>query len=90
LRGSKLKRVIDAEKSFAAAAEDIALAGLGICLQFAARSARADAAGGPMVIRYLNDRGYVPPYEIADDLGFLNGKAFALSPKGIRRAGRKV
>ncbi len=30
-----------------------------ICLQFSARPARADAS--PVVIRYLNDRGYVPP-----------------------------
>jgi len=40
---------------------DIAMAGLGICLQFSADPVRADAPGAtPVVIRYLNDRGYVP------------------------------
>jgi len=31
----------------------------------------ADADANPVVIRYQNDRGYVPPFEIADALGFF-------------------
>jgi ABC-type nitrate/sulfonate/bicarbonate transport system substrate-binding protein len=55
---------------------------LTICLQFGARAARADADTNPVVIRYLDDRGYVPPYEIADALGFFNEKGIRLESEG--------
>ncbi len=62
---------------------DIALAGLGFCLQFGAGPVRADAPdASPVVIRYLNDRGYVPPYEIADALGFFKGKGIRFESEG--------
>ena len=54
-----------------------------ICLVFGAALARADAPdANPVVIRYLNDRGYVPPHEIADALGFFKGKGIRVESKG--------
>jgi ABC-type nitrate/sulfonate/bicarbonate transport system substrate-binding protein len=53
-----------------------------ISLGFAAAPVRADADASPLVIRYLNDRGYVPPYEIADALGFLKEKGIRLEAEG--------
>ena len=53
-----------------------------ISLGFAAAPVRADADASPVVIRYLDDRGYVPPYEIADALGFLKEKGIRLEAKG--------
>jgi ABC-type nitrate/sulfonate/bicarbonate transport system substrate-binding protein len=54
-----------------------------ICLQFGADQARAEAPeANPVVIRYLNDRGYVPPYEIADALGFFKGKGIRFEAEG--------
>jgi hypothetical protein len=61
-----------------------------ICLHFGGDLAHADAEAKPVVIRYLNDRGYVPPHEIAEALGFFKGRAFASNPRGIHQAGRKV
>jgi ABC-type nitrate/sulfonate/bicarbonate transport system substrate-binding protein len=54
-----------------------------VCLQSGAGQARADAPdGNPVVIRYLNDRGYVPPYEIADALGFFKDKGIRFESEG--------
>ena len=53
-----------------------------ICLQFCGVPVRADADTNPVVIRYLNDRGYVPPYEIADALGFFKGKGIRFESEG--------
>jgi ABC-type nitrate/sulfonate/bicarbonate transport system substrate-binding protein len=51
-------------------------------LQFGGAPVRADADADPVVIRYLNDRGYVPPYEIADALGFFKGKGIRFKSEG--------
>ena len=61
-----------------------------ICVSFAAASVRADVETSPIVIRYLNDRGYVPPYEIANALGLFNGKGIRLKSEEIPRADRKA
>jgi ABC-type nitrate/sulfonate/bicarbonate transport system substrate-binding protein len=62
----------------------------GICLPLAASLARGDAPGvNPVVIRYTNDRGYVPPFEIADALGFLKGKGIRLESEGYSPGGPK-
>jgi hypothetical protein len=53
-----------------------------ISLQFSASPARAAEDASSVVIRYLNDRGYVPPYEIADALGFWKGMGIRLEPEG--------
>jgi ABC-type nitrate/sulfonate/bicarbonate transport system substrate-binding protein len=54
-----------------------------ICLNFGAEPVRADAPdANPVVIRYLNDRGLVPPFEIADALGFLKEKGIRLESEG--------
>ncbi len=54
-----------------------------ICLQFGAGQARANAPGAnPVVIRYLNDPGFVPSFEIADALGLLAAPSAA---KRLRR-----
>jgi ABC-type nitrate/sulfonate/bicarbonate transport system substrate-binding protein len=53
-----------------------------ISLGLAAAPVRADVDTTPVVIRYLNDRGYVPPYEIADALGFINSKSIRLESEG--------
>jgi len=51
-------------------------------LHFGGAAARADADANSVVIRYLNDRGYVPPYEIADTLGYFRGKGIRLESEG--------
>lgn len=62
---------------------DIAVAGLGICLQFGAGPVRADAPdANPGVIRYLNDTGFVPSFEIADALGFFKEKGIRIQSEG--------
>jgi len=43
----------------------------------------------PVVIRYLNDRGYVPPFEIADALGLLEGTGVRLKLEGYSPGGPK-
>ena len=53
-----------------------------ICLQFGGSPVRAAADANPVVIRYLNDRGYVPPYEIADALGFFEGTGIRFESEG--------
>jgi ABC-type nitrate/sulfonate/bicarbonate transport system substrate-binding protein len=53
-----------------------------ICLQFGGAPVRADADANPVVIRYLNDRGYVPPYEIAEALGFFKDKGIRFESEG--------
>src|ERR1700733_11973845 len=53
-----------------------------ICLQVGGTPVRAEADANPVVIRYLNDRGYVPPYEIADALGFFKGTGIRFEAKG--------
>jgi ABC-type nitrate/sulfonate/bicarbonate transport system substrate-binding protein len=59
-----------------------------ICLQFSAEPARAGAPdANPVVIRYLNDRGYVPPYEIAEALGFFKGKGTRFESEGDSTGG---
>jgi ABC-type nitrate/sulfonate/bicarbonate transport system substrate-binding protein len=59
-----------------------------ICLQLGADPVRADAPdANPVVIRYLNDRGYVPPYEIADALGFFEGKGICFEAEGASPGG---
>jgi ABC-type nitrate/sulfonate/bicarbonate transport system substrate-binding protein len=66
----------------------VAVAGLGICLQFVAgplRAATPDAS--PVVIRYLNDAGFVPSYEIADALGFLKETGIRLQSEGDSAGG---
>jgi ABC-type nitrate/sulfonate/bicarbonate transport system substrate-binding protein len=51
---------------------------------------RADAPGAnPVVIRYMNDRGYVPPFEVADGLGFLKGEGIRLELEGYSPGGPK-
>jgi len=54
----------------------------GVCLQFGANPAHADAVANPVVIRYQNDRGYVPPFEIADALGFFKEKGIRIQSEG--------
>ena len=50
---------------------------------FGADLVRADAPdANPVVIRYQNDRGYVPPYEIAEALGFFKEKGIRLESAG--------
>ena len=44
--------------------------------------ARRRTRRGPGSHRYLNDRGYVPPYEIADALGFFKGKGIRFESEG--------
>jgi ABC-type nitrate/sulfonate/bicarbonate transport system substrate-binding protein len=51
-------------------------------LQFGGAPVRADADANPVVIRYLNDRGYVPPYEIAEALGFFKDKGIRFESEG--------
>jgi ABC-type nitrate/sulfonate/bicarbonate transport system substrate-binding protein len=51
-------------------------------LQFGGSPVRADADANPVIIRYLNDRGYVPPYEIAEALGFFEGKGIRFESEG--------
>ncbi len=59
-----------------------------IGLQFGAGPALAGSPDADtVVIRYLNDRGYVPPYELADALGLLKGKAIRLESKGYSPGG---
>src|SRR3984885_6580042 len=53
-----------------------------ICLQVGGTPGRAEAGANPVVIRYLNDRGYVPPYEIADALGFFKDKGIRFESEG--------
>jgi ABC-type nitrate/sulfonate/bicarbonate transport system substrate-binding protein len=53
-----------------------------VCLQLGGAPVRADADANPVVIRYQNDRGYVPPYEIADALGFFKEKGIRLESEG--------
>jgi ABC-type nitrate/sulfonate/bicarbonate transport system substrate-binding protein len=58
------------------------------CLQFGADLVLAGGPdGNPVVIRYLNDRGYVPPFELADALGFLKGKTIRLKSEGYSPGG---
>src|SRR3984885_12064461 len=51
-------------------------------LQFGGSPVRADADANPVIVRYLNDRGYVPPYEIAEALGFFEGKGIRFESEG--------
>src|SRR5690349_3648530 len=54
-----------------------------LSLPFGAGLARAESPdANPVVIRYLNDRGFVPAYELADALGFLKGKGIRLESEG--------
>ncbi len=54
-----------------------------ICLQFGADPARAGAAdANPVVIRHLNDAGFVASYEIADALGFFKDKGIRIQSAG--------
>jgi ABC-type nitrate/sulfonate/bicarbonate transport system substrate-binding protein len=59
-----------------------------ICLPFGPNPVRAAALeANPVVIRYLNDHGYVPPFELADALGFLKGKSIRLESEGYSPGG---
>ena len=51
--------------------------------------ARRRAHPNPIVIRYLNDHGYVPPFELANTLGFLKGKGIRLETQGYSPGGPK-
>ena len=54
-----------------------------ICLQFGADPVLADSPdGNPVVIRYLNDRGAVRSFEIADALGFLKEQGIRIEFEG--------
>lgn len=54
-----------------------------ICAHFGADPARADDPGAtPVVIRYLNDPGFVPSFVLADALGFLKGTGIRLESEG--------
>jgi ABC-type nitrate/sulfonate/bicarbonate transport system substrate-binding protein len=53
-----------------------------LSLQFGGGPVRADADASAVVIRYLNDRGYVPPYEIAEALGFFKDKGIRFESEG--------
>ena len=61
---------------------NIVVTGLVIGLQLNTRSVWADTSANPLVIRYLDDSGYVPSYEIADALGFFNGTGIRLEAEG--------
>jgi ABC-type nitrate/sulfonate/bicarbonate transport system substrate-binding protein len=62
---------------------DLAMASIGICLQFRAGPVRAaDPDATPVVIRYLNDLGAVRGFEIADALGYLKEKGIRIEFKG--------
>jgi len=58
-----------------------------VCLQFGGSPVRADTDANPVVIRYLNDRGYVPPYEIAEALGFFRGTGIRFESEGDSQGG---
>ena len=61
-----------------------------ICLQFGAGPGRADAAdANPVVIRYLNDPGFVPSFEIADALGFMKDSDIRIQAAGEWPGGPK-
>jgi ABC-type nitrate/sulfonate/bicarbonate transport system substrate-binding protein len=54
-----------------------------ICLQFVADPVRAGAPdANPVVIRYLNDAGFVSGFEMADALGFLKEKGIRIQSEG--------
>ena len=57
-----------------------------VCVHFGANPARAaEPDATPVVIRYLNDPGFVPSFVIADALGFLKGTGVHLESGGTRR-----
>jgi ABC-type nitrate/sulfonate/bicarbonate transport system substrate-binding protein len=61
-----------------------------ICLQSGAGQARAATPDvNPVVIRYLNDPGFVPSFEIADALGFLKDKGIRIQSEGDSPGGPK-
>ena len=61
-----------------------------IGLQFGADPGQADAAdANPVVIRYLNDPGFVPSFEIADALGFLKETGIRIQSEGDSPGGPK-
>jgi ABC-type nitrate/sulfonate/bicarbonate transport system substrate-binding protein len=59
-----------------------------ICGHFGADPVRAEAPdANQVVIRYLNDHGYVSPFEIAEALGFLKGTGIRLELEGYSPGG---
>jgi ABC-type nitrate/sulfonate/bicarbonate transport system substrate-binding protein len=58
-----------------------------ICLRFGGAPVRADADANPIVIRYQNDRGSVPDFEIADALGFFKEKGIRIQSEGDSAGG---
>jgi ABC-type nitrate/sulfonate/bicarbonate transport system substrate-binding protein len=57
------------------------------CLTFGLAAVHADA--NPIVIRYLNDTGFVPSFEIANALGFLKATDIRIQPEGDSPGGPK-
>ncbi len=58
-----------------------------ICLQFGGAPVRADADANTVVIRYQNDRGLVPGFELADALGFFKEKGIRIQSEGASAGG---
>ena len=62
-----------------------------VCVHFGANPARAaEPDATPVVIRYLNDPGFVPSFVIADALGFLKGTGVHLESRGDSPGGSKA
>jgi hypothetical protein len=61
-----------------------------IFLGLAAAPARAAADANPVVIRYQNDRGLVPCFELAAALRFVKDKGIRIQSEGDSAGGPQV
>jgi hypothetical protein len=53
-----------------------------ICIHFDRGPVHAASVANPVVIRYLNDAGFVSSFELSDALGYLKDKGSRLEPIG--------